>query len=233
MKIYAVKILEIENDKLEYLTSKISSEKRETINKFYNRKDKIRSLIGEILVRVKLAEDFGIGNEDIVFEKNDYGKLYIKGYSNLHFNISHSGDWVICGIDEKDIGVDVEKIKNIEYEEIARNFFSEKESNYILNKDKKNQLARFYEMWTLKESYVKCCGKGLSIPLKSFSILRGGEDIKLIQDNMNLKCSFKIFEIDEHYKCAVCSINEKNSLDIDIIKVNQEKLLDKYYKISL
>lgn len=229
MQIYGVKILDIENEELEYLISTISWEKREKIKKFWNKKDKIRSLIGEVLVRTKLSKIYAIENKKIIFEKNNFGKLYIKGKSNCNFNISHSGEWIICAIDSKPIGIDVEKIKCIEYEEIVKNFFSSNEIDYIMNRDKNLRLERFYEIWTLKESYIKCCGKGLSIPLKSFSINIGIYNIKVIKENQYLKYKLEILDIDQYYKVAVCSLNKR--IPPHITKINQRSLLNEYYKI--
>ncbi|WP_176212651.1 hypothetical protein [Clostridium acidisoli] len=42
--------------------------------------------------------------------------------SKFCFNISHSGDYVLCGGVDSPIGIDVEEVKHIEYEEIS-NFF--------------------------------------------------------------------------------------------------------------
>ncbi|WP_423236715.1 4'-phosphopantetheinyl transferase superfamily protein [Clostridium acidisoli] len=40
----------------------------------------------------------------------------------------------------------------------------------MVNQDLKFKLDRFYEVWKLKESYIKCFGQGVSISLKLFAI---------------------------------------------------------------
>lgn len=162
MEIYAVKIYNISEEKLKELCLLIDSEKKYKVEKFVNKKDKIRTVIGEILIRTIIVENLKISNKYIRFNKNQYGKPYLKEYTNFNFNISHSGDYVVCAIDDKPIGIDVEEVKHIDYEEIAKNFFTTNEFEYIVNRDLKFKLNRFYEIWTLKESYIKCCGKGLS-----------------------------------------------------------------------
>ncbi|MEH7621863.1 4'-phosphopantetheinyl transferase superfamily protein, partial [Bacillus thuringiensis] len=67
------------------------------------------------------------------------------------------------------IGVDIELIKNAELN-IAERFFNNNEISYI-TENTSYQDKRFYEIWTKKEAYIKCIGKGLSMNLNSFNSL--------------------------------------------------------------
>ncbi|WP_346868744.1 4'-phosphopantetheinyl transferase family protein [Clostridium sp. UBA5119] len=230
MKIYRVKVSNITEERIDELCLHISEKKRCRINKYINKKDKIRTLIGEILLRTIIFEELSIRNKDITFEKNQYEKPYLKGHPKFNFNISHSENYVVCVIDDKPIGIDIEAVKHIEYKDIANSFFNISEFNYIVNNNLNIQLSEFYKIWTLKESYVKCCGQGLSIPLKSFSIdIDQYEDIKVIINNEYKEHTFKIFDIDLGYKMAVCSLNKE--ISTEIIEINQNILIDKYYKL--
>lgn len=232
MKIYAVRILDISEEKVDKLCLLIDSDKKYKIKKFINKKDKIRTLIGEILIRTIIVEKLKISNKNIKFNKNQYGKPYLKDYPNFNFNISHSGEYVLCAVDNKPVGIDVEEVKHIEYEEIAKSFFTVKEFYYIVNQDFNFRLNRFYEIWTLKESYIKCCGQGLSIPLKSFSIeVDQYENIKVISNNKHKEYTSKIFDIDVGYKVAVCSLNKE--IYNNIIRVDQNSLINKYSRFNL
>lgn len=232
MEMYAVKISDISEEMLNELCLLIDSEKKSKVEKFVNKKDKIRTLIGEILIRTIIIENLNIDNKYIRFNKNQYGKPYLKEYPNFNFNISHSGDYVLCAVDDKPIGVDVEEKKSIEYEEIAKSFFTAKEFDYIVNGDLKSRLDRFYEIWTLKESYIKCCGQGLSIPLKSFSIeIDKYENIKGISNNEYKEHTFKLFDIELGYKMAVCSLNTE--IPNNLIRLEQNCLINKYIEITL
>lgn len=45
-------------------------------------------------------------------------------------------------------------------------------------------MRKFYEVWTLKESYIKCYGSGLSMSLKSFSIkIDSYKAVRILSDN--------------------------------------------------
>jgi len=225
MKIYALKIIDISKEELDKLCSFIDLEKKCKIKKFSEKKDMIRTLMGEILIRTIINRELDSSNKHIKFEKNKYGKPYLKEYPKFNFNISHSGDFVICAIDNKPIGIDIEEKKHIEYEEIAKNFFDISEFDYIVNQDLNIQLSKFYEIWTLKESYIKCCGQGLSMPLNSFSVdMDQYENIKVIIKNKYMKHTFKKFNIGSSYKMAVCSLNKK--IPNNIIIIDQSILIN-------
>lgn len=90
-----------------------------------------------------------------------------------------------------------------------------------MKKDSAAQLSAFYDIWTLKESYIKCCGGGLSIHLNSFSInMDKYDNIKAVVYSENNIYSFKRINIKPDYKMSVCSLNKNISGDIIIIKQN-------------
>lgn len=221
MEVYAVETLDIDDIELNRLCLLTGLDKQYKINKFVNKMDKIRTLLGDILVRTVISKKLKTSNKYMKFQQNKYGKPYLKENENLNFNISHSGKYVVCAFDDKPIGIDVEEIKYIEYKEIAEKFFTAEEFQYIVNEKSTGELNRFYEIWTLKESYIKCCGKGLSIPLKSFSIkIDSYEDIKVSSDNNYKECVFKIFDIGSKYKISVCSLNQGIPKKITMIDPN-------------
>nr|WP_269320157.1 4'-phosphopantetheinyl transferase superfamily protein [Brevibacillus thermoruber] len=58
---------------------------------------------------------------------------------------------------------------------IADHLFTPQENRILASKTGDARLAYFFHVWTLKESYVKAVGKGLSIPLDSFSVVCANE----------------------------------------------------------
>ncbi|WP_026883487.1 4'-phosphopantetheinyl transferase family protein [Clostridium akagii] len=205
MKIYAININRGISPKLfTTLLSFVSKERREKINKFIRKEDANRSLVAAILIRVAINENLHIKNRDIFFYYNAYGKPYLKYTPPLYFNLSHSGNWVVCAIDDYHIGIDVEQMKNIDFH-IAKSFFAEKEYNDLMKKDGAEKKSYFYDLWTLKESYIKACGKGLSLDLSSFYIGIAKNNIILQTKNEFNKCSFRQYTIEENYKMSVCA----------------------------
>lgn len=232
MEIYVVKILNIEKNKFNELCLYVDKSKRFAIDKYINNKDKVRTLLGEVLIRTIISKKLNINNDFIQFEQNEFGKPYLKGNPYFNFNISHSGDYVACGIDCSAIGIDIEEISDIKYVEIARRFFEKNEFNYVIKGNLYTALGRFYEIWTLKESYIKCCGQGLLIPLKSFSVdIDQYGNIKVTVNGEDEKYAFKKFDIGGGYKISVCSLNKEASNNV--VMIEQNTLINAFYKICL
>ncbi len=139
-------------------------------------------LLGRILMRVALSSyDRSIAPASWNFTHNDYGKPAISEEQNsesLYFNLSHSAEKVVLAVSRfKDIGVDVECArKPRRMAAIAQRYFSDKEAGQLLILPEDQQQSRFYDLWTLKEAYIKACGMGLAIPLQHFSYGFAGDD---------------------------------------------------------
>lgn len=101
--------------------------------------------------------------DTFTFQKTEHGKPYLKD-SAWQFNISHSGNKVLCGIHNGAIGVDIEKPR--EYtDRVARRVCTDAEYAYISGDAK-----RFLEVWTRKEAYAKLIGKGLAASLVTIEV---------------------------------------------------------------
>ena len=111
-----------------------------------------------------------LGNGEFTLVKNEHGKPRVQNCSDFHFNISHSGHWVVLACGETEVGIDVETIRmDSKKEKIARRFFTQAEQNYVFQ-DETGFDDRFYQIWTAKESYLKCLGMGLQKALNSFCV---------------------------------------------------------------
>ncbi|GIN69094.1 MULTISPECIES: 4'-phosphopantetheinyl transferase family protein [Bacillus] len=206
MKIYAVYMNQLPKpDQFERMMAIVPEEKREKINRYRYPEDANRTLIGDVLARSIIRETFGLPYDRITFTAGRYGKPSAEGLPDFHFNISHSGSWIVCAAGDCPVGVDVEKIKPVNFD-IAERFFSPEEHRDLMAKSESERLSYFYHLWTMKESFVKQAGKGLSLPLDSFTV-------KLAEDGrVSLKtppnyppCYIKTYELDPDYKMAVCS----------------------------
>ena len=169
MKIYQYNIRDLGDEDYIHYYSLMSEEKKRRVDRFRFENDRKRTVVGEMLARQSISEWFGVPEESIVFEITGHGKPYAKDL-NIEFNISHSADMVVCVVDDKPVGVDIEKIRSIDLN-TAKRIFSEEEIRYIFEcipdvEDYNHYLndavlQRFFELWTKKEAYGKLVGMGL------------------------------------------------------------------------
>jgi 4'-phosphopantetheinyl transferase len=225
IEVYALKIdRRIESVKFNSLMHYVDKSRQNAISRFYKWEDAQRSLFSELLIRTLATNKLAINSSAIQFDKNEFGKPFVKNLPGFCFNISHSGQWVVCAIDNEEIGIDIEEICPIDLQ-IANEFFTNQEIIEMQSKLIEQKLLYFYDLWTLKESYIKAWGKGLSIPLDSFSLkVNSTENIELKTNNGFRDCCFKQYDIDPDYKMAVCSL--KSEFPEYVIVKNMDEFIE-------
>lgn len=134
------------------------------INKrvFKNKSDTIRMLLGQGLIMLGLSKIFNI-NKDIIYRNlnvTKLGKPFLKDYSYVYFNVSHTGEYVGCIFNTSKVGLDIQKEVNFDVHDIAKNCFSREEYLFLL-KSKKFE-NEFIKLWTRKEALCKAKGEGLN-----------------------------------------------------------------------
>ncbi|MHC5229301.1 4'-phosphopantetheinyl transferase family protein [Enterococcus sp. LJL99] len=194
----------IQLEKWNSLLECVDKDRRDRINNLYFPMDKKRSLIGGLLIRAMLLEYFSIEESQLSFNKNFYGKPYLNGYSDIYYNLSHAGDYVCCSVSDTEVGIDVERIDPSMNLADFETFFSQEEWKQVQDKQQDGHEI-FFSLWTLKESYVKKIGVGLSKDFTSFSISLK-EQIKLVDQELDSsEEKFTLRTIDQNYKLAICS----------------------------
>ncbi|MEZ9299647.1 4'-phosphopantetheinyl transferase family protein [Vibrio splendidus] len=95
--------------------------------------------------------------------------------TGLNFNISHSKEHLLIAVCQREgkslqLGVDIEHARSsTNIDSIMKHYFSDTELTDLLELSKEEQRERFFDLWALKESYIKATGKGLATSLRSFS----------------------------------------------------------------
>ncbi|MBJ7961304.1 4'-phosphopantetheinyl transferase superfamily protein [Bacillus cereus group sp. N28] len=167
-----------------------------------------RTLIGDLLIRSLICQKYKINNEEIKFIYNEYGKPFVQNFSDFHFNISHSGEWVVCATANSNVGIDIERVSDIEALKLANEFFSEEEFYDLSNMNSDEQINYFFDLWTLKESYIKTIGKGLYIPLNSFSVKKESRTL-ISYKNIPQNFYFRQYNIEPNYKISACATRDE------------------------
>lgn len=170
MKWYKYNIRDLTDTEYNKWYSLMSDDKQQRVDRFRFLDDKKRTVVGEMLARKAIAEWCSVAPESITFGIKEHGKPYAKDLA-VEFNISHSGDMVVCAVDDKPVGIDVELIRPVDLTVAKRIFTAEElldlfghtptEQNFTYTTDNEI-LTRFFELWTAKEAYGKCIGEGIT-----------------------------------------------------------------------
>lgn len=159
-------------------------------------KNQLRKSVYSILSDELKSYDIEFSENTVSYNK--YGKPFLKDYKNLYFNISHCRELAVCAIEKSEVGVDVESIR--EYRAgVLRRAFSEKEKNIFENSENSDEM--FFRIWTLKESFVKALGIGISYPLKSAEFLIDEDSITSVGCD---GFSFTQLVINNKFVCSLC-----------------------------
>jgi 4'-phosphopantetheinyl transferase len=166
----------------------LSRDERARACRYHQEKDRARFLVSRIALRGLLAKYSNRGPADIEFITGNNKKplLNNSGSENLHYNISHSGDWILIAVGNSEVGADVEKQdKGFSYEAIIEQNFGEEEIQFI--KNSREPSANFYLLWTRKEALLKATAKGIHDELKLVPCLNGDHQVdeKIIGSNRN------------------------------------------------
>jgi 4'-phosphopantetheinyl transferase len=126
------------------------------------------------LVRTTLSRYAQVAPEEWVFSENAYGKPQVDNAEararQLSFNVSHTDGLIVLGVTrDRALGVDTENVSTREAcLDVADRFFAAEEVQSLFDLPPELRSERFFQHWTLKESYIKARGMGLSIPLDQF-----------------------------------------------------------------
>ena len=128
---------------LDYLlgSSYLTPFDKESFNKYTVENVKKEKIVSTILKRKYIGD----------YYLNEYGKPLSK---DKCFNISHSHGYIALVMDTVNIGIDIEKIRDVDRDLM----------DYISNVEERNYIhdnVSFFEIWTNKEALVKASGTGI------------------------------------------------------------------------
>lgn len=191
---------------------KVDKTRKEKIKRLKIVDDKLRSLGAGLLMNF-IKQKYQV-QEKLKIDR--FGKPYFDN-SSIHFNISHSGSYVIAAVSKEEVGVDIQKIKPDKHRIAEKNFLAS-ECTYI-NETDENRMKwqRFCEVWTVKEAYLKKIGIGLRKPLNSFEVDWSGERIQIIGEENLVITQFKL---DKNYIVSACVDRPDDYMKIEEVKIH-------------
>ena len=191
-------------DLFERLYQTVPRYRKEKIDAMKFPKGKQRCLGAWILLMHGLKEA-GIHQRDIRLDYGPNGKPYLADFPNVYFNLSHSESHVLCAVSDGEVGCDVQKIAAADLR-ITDRFFAPEECKTIAAAPEESKNELFYRFWTLKESFIKNIGRGLSLPLQAFCIRLDGERPSVSQKALpEERFYFREFDLSDGYRYACCA----------------------------
>lgn len=130
------------------------------------KRDRIREhILGRRLLEQGLLKEYGRTWETAVSEN---GKPFLKGNPGVFFNISHTEGIAVCAVCDRPVGIDIQ-IRKPCSKGLIRKMCSPEEYSWISSLKEEEMEKSLLRLWTLKESFAKAEGRGLSIPFRQIS----------------------------------------------------------------
>lgn len=147
-------------------------------NKYYREADRQRSIVSRGALRNILGKYLGLSPAAVQFKATANKKPFVANSDKpIHYNLSHSGDWILLAVSDNEIGADVEFISDtFGYQEILKDNFSREETDLI---NPNGGPGVFFLLWTRKEALLKATGQGLDQDLSLIPVTDG---LNLIDD---------------------------------------------------
>lgn len=156
----------------------LSAPERLRAARFHFDRDRRRDLVTRALVRTVLSRYGAREPQEWRFSADVHGRPRIDNPLpglELQFNLSHAAQMIVLAVSERAVGVDVETIGREGDIERLERYFSPAERAALRSLPAPARRRRFFELWTLKESYLKARGVGLRLPLDAFGFEFAGE----------------------------------------------------------
>jgi 4'-phosphopantetheinyl transferase len=187
---------------LDWILSKkdlLSQNETEKSERFAREQDKYSFLASSVMKKILCGYYLGREPESVDFELNEFNKPKIRNQENIHFNSSHSGDWLVFAFSGNPCGIDVERINpGFDYPTILEMSFHPDEIDFI--QKSKEPINQFFKIWTIKESILKAEGTGLMDNLNELNTL---QDFSKLPTGIEA-WQTKSFLIGGDYWCSIC-----------------------------
>ncbi len=135
----------------EFAKTRVSSARLQQAQAKRHADDRARCLCGGLALDACLGT-VGLCEREVKIQRDVHGKPFLAEYPQLHFSISHSGEWAVCVLDDAPVGIDVEQIRPIQTDRLAKRCFGLSEPI---------SPCEFFDRWTRQESFLKATGIGL------------------------------------------------------------------------
>lgn len=225
--------------------------------------DKLQREVVRGVLRLLLSKHGHLAPQDWRFEYGEKGKPRLtqeqQAIAKIDFNMSHSGDWLLVGIidgvcEPCEFGVDIEREReNTNIYPILNHYFAKPEVDELMSLPESVRRERFFDLWALKEAYIKAKGLGLALSLQSFwfdfneakkghlSLLNKGEqitelpldvDIKLNKDESSARLTpeeswhIGLGRLNEEYRFGIALNGSGHDLSLEMASAERVDIIE-------
>jgi 4'-phosphopantetheinyl transferase len=146
-----------------------------------------------------LYDAFGENARGAKFAHGKRGKPHLP--DRRPFNITHAGDYAVLALSRSAVGVDIERIRDIDWKRVSARFFHPDEQAFLAKAN--DPESTFFTIWTLKEAYLKAEGQGFSVSPVSFSVLPCGCETAVLSGTTSYH--FRRIDAFPGYRLSVCA----------------------------
>lgn len=234
IRLYAVNILPMKNPEcFEMCYVRSSQQRQEKADEFQVPADKARCIAAGLLLEYAY-EKFRIEKTKELAKANSFGyveKLQVfpekmpeiiegtggkpqfewpEGYEKeCFFNLSHSGNYVICAMADFEVGADVQRRTRVR-EGVYRRFFSEEDRMRVesCGEDEVLRERMFARIWAAKEAQSKLTGRGIG---QLVGQMLGSEEAEVLTNWQGV--------MEEDYAWAVVSCPQAAAGEPDVLEL--------------
>lgn len=201
LKLFAIKNSCFDDEEIyEKYLALADDARRGKIQKLSVREKRSQSLAAGVIVPLALKRLGYNGGVEIGY--GEHGKPLLTQPEGLFFNISHSGGWTVAAFSDCEVGADIQQIKPIDMR-LADRYFAPEERQVLAQPECAQDL--FFRLWTVKESYLKALGTGLSRPLNSFTVRFAQGGVKIADPLASKEWHAVEINAFKGYKIACCT----------------------------
>ncbi len=150
----------------------LSEDELARLHRYRFEKDQRRFAVARSSLRWILGFYTQTNPEDIAFEYGDRGKPSLQNNTwGMEFNLSHSGEYALCGVAHQPLGVDIEQLRSMDrLDGLIQRCLAPSEQRTLAEVSAPHKSIAFLEYWTCKEAYLKATGQGISEALTAIEI---------------------------------------------------------------
>ena len=202
------------------LRSLLSDDELNRLDRLKIDNKKAEFLCSRSILRIILSRYLTKDPNDLSINYTLAGKPILPN-TELQFNVSHSKDFLLCGISLTNrIGIDIQEIYPISsLDRIINNFFSPTEIQYLRSLPSREEYQEhFFAIWTAKEAYLKAVGEGIQGSFNQLSTIPDSTDLKIFKLDLpdapktEMNWTIKSVEVSQGYSAALAFDGKLNEL---------------------